>query len=113
MISFQVILRKHILNPKDMSEKAVGMETGLLRRRWVRVSPKPPGLHELVSEPHSLTQSHFLEKEGTLYLMHRTRDLSKPAGPYAWNRGGAPLMIRIQALEFDRLGCESAFNHLP
>lgn len=26
MISFQAILRKHILNPKDLSEKGVGIE---------------------------------------------------------------------------------------
>lgn len=65
----------------------MGIKRDFLGRRWVRVSPKPPGLHELVPEPQTLAQSSFLEKEGTLYLIHRTQTLSKTAGLYAPNRG--------------------------
>lgn len=54
------------------------------------VSPKPPGLHELVSA-QTLAQSPFLEKEGTLYLMPRTQTLNKRAGLYAPNRRAVPV----------------------
>lgn len=51
MISFQAILRKHILNPKDLSEKRVAME----RTSGQKV---PEGFSEAswsLSHKHSLT----------------------------------------------------------
>lgn len=97
MISFQAILRKHILNPKDLSEKGVGIE----RTSGQKVAEGFSEASWSLSHTHSL----FLEKEGTLYLTHRTQTLSKPAGPYARNRAVVPLMNKVQALESDRLGC--------
>lgn len=60
-----------ILNPKESGhkERLSGQEVG-------EVSPKPPGLHELVSA-QTLAQSPFLEKEGTLYLMPRIQTLEQ------------------------------------